>query len=185
MYYMAIKTFSLSLSLSLSNPSRLSWEQHRDQYIVRHHISECQQFVVINVRRWLVIYCGGIETWIVQSSICWYQRFFLLIALTLCAWRTTGGQRRHRDSIWSRADFRFALSQWQTALLCNDVSHWLRASLESALINPLHPPISLRQKCNNISGNDLATIATQIFTPRGLTKPHWFYWSVTINDDVF
>ena len=32
-----------------------------------------------------------------------------------------------------RADSRFAASQWETALLCNDVSHWLGASLESAL----------------------------------------------------
>ena len=31
-----------------------------------------------------------------------------------------------------RADSRFASSQWETALLCNDVSHWLGASLESA-----------------------------------------------------
>ena len=34
---------------------------------------------------------------------------------------------------YARADFRFALNQWETALLCNDVSHWLGASLESAL----------------------------------------------------
>ena len=33
-----------------------------------------------------------------------------------------------------RADSRFACSQWETALLCNDVSHWLGASLESALV---------------------------------------------------
>ena len=32
-----------------------------------------------------------------------------------------------------RADSRFAPSQWQTALLCNDVSHWLGANLGSAL----------------------------------------------------
>ena len=32
-----------------------------------------------------------------------------------------------------RADSRFALSQWEMALLCNDVSHWLGANLESAL----------------------------------------------------
>ena len=31
----------------------------------------------------------------------------------------------------------FAPSQWETALLCNDVSHWLDASLESALLGPL------------------------------------------------
>ena len=32
-----------------------------------------------------------------------------------------------------RADSRFVPNQWVTALLCNDVSHWLGASLESAL----------------------------------------------------
>ena len=32
-----------------------------------------------------------------------------------------------------KADSRFAPSQWETALLCNDVSYWLGASLESAL----------------------------------------------------
>ena len=31
------------------------------------------------------------------------------------------------------ADSRFAPSQWETALLCNDVSHWLGTNLESAL----------------------------------------------------
>ena len=32
-----------------------------------------------------------------------------------------------------KADSRLALSQWETVLLCNDVSHWLGANLESAL----------------------------------------------------
>ena len=32
-----------------------------------------------------------------------------------------------------RADSRFAPSQWETALFCNAVSHWLGTSLESAL----------------------------------------------------
>ena len=32
-----------------------------------------------------------------------------------------------------RADSWFASSQWETVLLCNDVSHWLDANLESAL----------------------------------------------------
>ena len=38
-----------------------------------------------------------------------------------------------------RADFRFLPSQWETALLCNAVPHWLGASLESALILGLRP----------------------------------------------
>ena len=37
------------------------------------------------------------------------------------------------DSTHHRADSRFAPSQWETALFCNDISHWLGASLESAL----------------------------------------------------
>ena len=40
-------------------------------------------------------------------------------------------------SLWSplslRADSRFAPSQWETAFLCNGISHWLGANLESAL----------------------------------------------------
>ena len=45
-----------------------------------------------------------------------------------------------RNLVWfvwsvSRADSRFAPSQWETALLCNGVSHWLGASLESAPVS--------------------------------------------------
>ena len=36
-------------------------------------------------------------------------------------------------SIQCRAESRFAPNKWETALLCNDVSHWLVAHLESAL----------------------------------------------------
>ena len=35
--------------------------------------------------------------------------------------------------LYHRGDSRFAPSQWETALLCNGVSHWLGASLESVL----------------------------------------------------
>ena len=36
-------------------------------------------------------------------------------------------------NIKCRADSRFAPSRWETALLCNDVSYWLGANLESTL----------------------------------------------------
>ena len=36
---------------------------------------------------------------------------------------------------WNRADARFAPSQWETPLLCNDISHWLAANLASTLWN--------------------------------------------------
>ena len=38
-----------------------------------------------------------------------------------------------RCAIWGRADSRFGSNQWETALLCSNVSHWLGANLESAL----------------------------------------------------
>ena len=40
--------------------------------------------------------------------------------------------------VMTRADSRFAPSQWETALLCNDISHWLGASLESAWMTAWH-----------------------------------------------
>ena len=42
------------------------------------------------------------------------------------------------DFSLTRAGSRFAPSQWETVLLCNDVSHWLGANLKSALLTPLH-----------------------------------------------
>ena len=37
--------------------------------------------------------------------------------------------------MFSKADSRFAPSQWERVLLCNDVSHWLVESLKSALFS--------------------------------------------------
>ena len=48
---------------------------------------------------------------------------------------------------YHRADSRFVPSQWGTALLCNEVSHWLGANLESALISPTLPrPMQRKQR---------------------------------------
>ena len=37
------------------------------------------------------------------------------------------------DIYQDQADSKFASSQWDTVLFCNDASHWLGASIESAL----------------------------------------------------
>ena len=51
--------------------------------------------------------------------------------------REAGDLRRYRGhyevTVMTEADSRFAHSLWEMALLCNAVSHWLDASLESAL----------------------------------------------------
>ena len=44
-----------------------------------------------------------------------------------------GHRLKHRISRFKQADSMLAPSQWDTALLCNDVSHWLGASLDSGL----------------------------------------------------
>ena len=48
----------------------------------------------------------------------------------ICEWGFYWG---NHSLIKVMADSRFAPSQWETALLCNDVSHWMDASLKSAL----------------------------------------------------
>ena len=71
-------------------------------------------------------------------------------------WRLAVGQHQHQNSPLSalcegnpqitgpvmqkaiRADSRIMPNQWETALLCNDVSHWLGANLESAPVFPCY-----------------------------------------------
>ena len=56
----------------------------------------------------------------------WSHKHTRIISVTLAPVLREG-------QICIRAYSRFPPSQWETALLCNDVSHWLGASLESAL----------------------------------------------------
>ena len=68
----------------------------------------------------------------------------------------------------SRADSRFAPSQWETALLCNDVSHWLGANLESTLTvawkERPHMLFMWKYPCSLLWGqNEMADILQTIF----------------------
>ena len=53
-----------------------------------------------------------------------------------------------------RAYSMFAPSQWETALLCNNVSHWLGTSLESALV---FNGIFLENEVNTMAADALVT----------------------------
>ena len=72
----------------------------------------------------------------------------------------------------TRADSRFAPRQWETALLCNDVSHWLGANLKSAPHKPSRNSLCAREpdQC------DLCTVALLMLL---LTKHkliyRWYY----------
>ena len=87
--------------------------------------------------RFLSHSCGSY--WTIHSRFCRYlhnnmYRFMYVFMYSSHSCISESPSRSHSP----RADSRFAFSQWETALLCNDVSHWLGASLESALIH-LHP----------------------------------------------
>ena len=48
---------------------------------------------------------------------------------------------------YHRADSRFSPNQWEEALLCNNISHWLGASLESALDQHKQLRLQSRWRC--------------------------------------
>ena len=63
-----------------------------------------------------------------------------------------GTYKRHpmlHSILWTiRADFKFAPSQWEMVLLCNDTSHWLDPSLESALSYDV-PNVNIQEKSSH------------------------------------
>ena len=59
--------------------------------------------------------------WIKSNQVTYFHRTCVLAASQEKRW-------------YSRAESRFAPSQWETPLLCNDVSHWLGVNLESAIL---------------------------------------------------
>ena len=66
------------------------------------------------------------------NSLCWEVTFCakpICWCLICQHWHDKYVERCH-----FKADSRIAPGQWETVLLCNDVSHWLGAILESSLI---------------------------------------------------
>ena len=57
-----------------------------------------------------------------------YRRIYALLGLN-----ELNVTRNYKLAQFYRTNSRFAPSQWEMALLCNNISHWLGASLESAL----------------------------------------------------
>ena len=126
-------TFTLIL-LNRTNGHGCSWSLRLLEFIahIRGSIETDYSCVVGGHIQWwahitALVHWTGVETWLTHSwcSVYHHQQLSLLAISTS----------------WSRADSRFAPSQWETALLYNDVSHWLGANLESAIVaSPyIHP----------------------------------------------
>ena len=77
-------------------------------------------------------------TTLLPSPLSW-RNLELVISTTrlpVHIWRYVQNQREIGTTFGCliKADSMFAPNQWETALLCNDVSYWLAASLESPLL---------------------------------------------------
>ena len=84
-----------------------------------------------------VLFCFALVRLCRQNFNSWFIWFIHWHSTRLIRWHYTPKCRWAETASWHyRTDSMFAPSQWETALLCNDVSHWLRASIESALALP-------------------------------------------------
>ena len=81
---------------------------------------------------------NSIISWIIWATAIYklwiYDDSFVLSWFGMAVITVVSHEHRGISTLlFSRVDSRFAPSQWETALLCNTVSHWLGARLESAL----------------------------------------------------
>ena len=80
------------------------------------------------------LYVRQCDWWLHQDAGTHLARYTPFIFCCILQWFITNGLYQ---SGWLTADSRFAPSQWEMVLICN-VSHWLGANLESALLLHRH-----------------------------------------------
>ena len=85
---------------------------------------------------------------VVADALALYlQPDILTVSRELLLLRSISANQLH----YNMAHSRFAPSQWETALLCKDVSHWLGANLESVLLQWCHMSIKVSQITDNLT----------------------------------
>ena len=105
-----------------------SWNSHKVlcfKKIQGGHVIIRWQFCQIhniNSHNWVPKARTRISTVSSKSDLCCTCVHVLLYAISYFI------KRRHNETHFYGADSRFTPSQWERALLCNDVSHWLGAS---------------------------------------------------------
>ena len=109
------------------------------------------------------LYCGTI-------SCIHMKPFFPQLGISMSSMLFAGMTYTHPQKYhYHRADSRLAPSQWETSLLCNDVSHWLGANLESAL-----PSYDMRQQ----TGQEVITFY------QGLTQD-LLRWQISAGEPLY
>ena len=125
--------------------------------VVRQKLHMALKYISYPIDKKIITGCrGSCRNCNFQYSLWW--KFFFKINMTTFPYQC-------------RADSRFVPSQWDTALLCNDVSHWQGASLESALqcISPGPLRRTNRQRDSRYRGLGWKT---------GILWKSYFEWSV-------
>ena len=102
------QTMTFNCNCFILQTDRVTYEQFR-AWVLRNRDAT-------SVTRWLLQDAPTVSLSNNQETPTFYQT---LAGVTHC--------------MYYRADSRFTPSQWETALHCNDVIHWLGANLESAL----------------------------------------------------
>ena len=101
-----------------------------------HRVAHCRHGVHIPcLPGWVWAYLQGVQHWRIPAEPA--AGHGKTVPKSFLLWFVTLG--KHPQVSWQqtylyRADSRFVPRQWDTALLRNDISHWLGASLESALL---------------------------------------------------
>ena len=103
-------------------------------YPTMHHSEKnCTDFC----SQWCIVGYGTVALWDFWDLV-WLFWHHMLIYFHVGTDETWKEWSKAILAMVYRADSRFAPSQWEMPLLCNDASHWLGASLESTLVYAWH-----------------------------------------------
>ena len=144
--------FYLCLNKQLNKQSRSTWFETAWHSIRRHcndwfetRASSCLK----NLSQWYgalmsSLFCASTNGWVIMwdaGDLGRHRTHYDITVIDYIVWCVCPIPESH--VAYDRADSRFAPSQCDSALLCNDVPHWLGASLESALLWCLQSSLSL------------------------------------------
>ena len=139
-----VQQFMTGYCTSADTGARSKWPTSSRWHFQMHFV-ECKVYVLIQILQ-IFLQQGPINnTSALDHVMAWYHQApsHYLTPVEKDSWHLMVSQGHNEftelvlmsmtPGYQYRADSRFAPSQWETALLCNDVSNWLGTNLKSAL----------------------------------------------------
>ena len=120
------------LSMLRLKLTRCEWSS-REEYGYIDDTNNKTRYIKTACRIYGILYatwenCLKLPRLFILDYVVWFQSFSIFIQSAV----------QQIAPQYYQGDSRFVSSQWETALLCYSVSHWLGANLESALITNIH-----------------------------------------------